>query len=457
MEKRWMPKLSILLVALLIVFLTASAAFAAPTHKDIFTDYNVENAMNHVSVLAPGDDARETGTPGEFAAADYIANYFDSIGLEVQRQTFDITLFEDNGSTLQAVYEDQVKGIDSKTLQFSCSSDITEAKLVFAGLGSSQDFLNNDFVGKVALIQRGTYYFQEKVENAAAAGAIGVIIYNNTDGVINGTLTLSSEIPAIAITEDDGQFLKGLLDSEVSVKVNMSVDTVIDKGKSQNIIGIKRAERVQGKDPQIVVLGAHYDCVDTPGANDNASGTATLMETARLLPGQKFGYDIHFVAFGAEEIGLVGSEHYVLNLEERGQIENVAAMINMDMVGVGDTLELNLAYDDSSTWLQSLFINTAEILGLPYDTYYVDASDHANFELFSIPTTFVAYGDDPYYHTDEDSIDKIDEANMYNSGKIVASVLYQVAKTPMPKAEQGKIKQTQKLHTWVKGEKVYMQ
>jgi len=92
---------------------------------------------------------------------------------------------------------------------------------------------------------------------------------------------------------------------------------------------------------------------------------------------------------------------------------------------------------------------------LNYNTGFSDRSDHANFEWFGIPTTFVAYGEDPYYHTDEDSLDKIDEENMYNAGTLVASVLYQMAKTPMPASEKGVKAKAAKLHSIVKGEKVF--
>lgn len=455
---RFSRKQPVFLVILLVLALvTTSTALAQPVHKDLFTDYSVENAMGHIGVLAATDDARQTGTQGEFDAADYIAGYFESIGLEVETQEFPITLFDDLGSELVMLSPD-AKTYDTKTFQFSPSTPPggLVAPLVYAGLGYPDDFEGKDFSGKIALIKRGAFTFYQKVQNAAAAGAVGVIIFNHLSGTINGTLVTPTDIPALAITKVDGEELVSLLDEGIEVTVKMDIQTVIAESHSQNVIGTKRAERVKGQDPQTIVVGAHYDCVDTPGANDNASGTATLMETARVMADKKLAYDVQFAAFGAEEIGLVGSEFYVLDLEEKGKLGDVVAMINMDMVGVGDTLQLYLAYDDTPTWLQDLFVNTATILGLNYDIGYSDRSDHANFEWFYIPSTFVAFGEDPYYHTDEDSIDKIDQENMYTSGTLVSSVLYQMAKTPMPKSTKGKGARTAKLHSYVKGEKVFV-
>lgn len=445
----------LLIMLMVLVFLISSTVFAAPVHKDIFTDYSVSNAMENLEILAGKDDAREAGTEGEHEAADYIANYFKSLGLEVERQIFDIMLFKDLGSEITLI-QPEIKVLESKTFMFSPSTPEggIQGELVYAGLGYPEDFEGKDFNGKIALIKRGAFTFYQKVQNAANAGAIGAIIFNNVDGIINGTLVTPTDIPAAAITKADGEYLVDLIDNG-TVTVKMVVETVIKESYSQNIIGTKRSERGKGRIPETIVIGAHYDSVDTPGANDNGSGTVTLMEIARLMVDKKLAYDVKFVAFGAEEIGLVGSEVYVLDLYEKGEIDNIVAMINMDMVGVGDTLELKMAYEDTPTWVQEQFIASAEILGLNYNTGFSDRSDHANFEWFGIPTTFVAYGEDPYYHTDEDSIDKIDEENMYNAGTLVASVLYQMAKTPMPASEKGMKAKAAKLHSIVKGEKVF--
>ncbi|MDI6705191.1 MAG: M20/M25/M40 family metallo-hydrolase [Bacillota bacterium] len=447
----------VLMLVIALTLLVSATVYAEPVHKDIFSDYSADDAIGHIEVLAATDDAREAGTEGEHRAADYIADYFEELGLQVERQTFPMILFKDLGSEL-TMLEPSVAEFETKTFMYSPSTPEggLTAELAYAGLGYPEDFAGKDFTGKIALIRRGAFTFYQKVQNAAAAGAIGAIIFNNTDGIINGTLSTPTDIPALAILQEDGENLVGLIEEGNTVKVNMNIQTIIEESYSQNVIATKLADRGKGRNTQTIVLGAHYDSVDTPGANDNASGTATIMEVARLMADKKLAYDVKFIAFGAEETGLVGSEEYVLELEENGEIEDIVAMINLDMVGVGDTLVFYMAYEETPTWLQEQFIASAQILGLQYDTDYSDRSDHANFEWFGIPTTFLSYRPDPYYHTDEDSIDKIQEEDMYNTGTLVASVLYQIAKTPMPKSPKGLKAKAAKLHSVVKGEKVYM-
>lgn len=445
-------------LTLVLVLLMTSTAFAAPVHKDIFVEYSVENAMGHLQVLAAKDDAREAGTEGEHQAADYIANYFESLGLEVERQQFEIILFKDLGSEL-VMTQPEVKEFETQTFMYSPSTPEggIEAELVYAGLGYPEDFKGKDFTGKIALIKRGEFTFHDKVQNAAAAGAIGAIIFNHSEGMINGTLITPTDIPALALTKADGEYLLGLLNEGKTVSVKMNIQTIIEDSYSQNVIATKKATRGNGKSHGTIVVGAHYDSVDTPGANDNGSGTVTLMEVARLLADEDLAYDVKFIAFGAEEAGLVGSEEYVLDLYEKGEIDNIVAMINLDMVGVGDTLVFYRAFEDTPTWVQDLFIASSKILGIPYDTSYSTRSDHANFEWFGIPSVFLSFRPDPNYHTDADSIDKIQEENMYNTGTLVASVLYQMAKTPMPESPKGIMAKTSKLHSIVKGKEVFMQ
>ena len=82
------------------------------------------------------------------------------------------------------------------------------------------------------------------------------------------------------------------------------------------------------------MIGAHLDSVPlSPGANDNASGVATVLEVARLLAEVPTARSIHFVAFGAEELGLVGSGYYVAT-----RTLSVRGMVNLDMVGHGAQL-----------------------------------------------------------------------------------------------------------------------
>jgi len=428
--------LKLLSAVLALVMLMTSFAYAAPVHKDIFKEVSGDNIYNHIAVLAGTDDARLTGSEGEAAAAEYIAGQMAGYGLKIERQQFPVVYFKDNGAELK-ITSPEVKNLEVQNFSYtpSTSGDGLTAQLVDAGFGSAEEFAGVDVRGKIALIKRGYYTFYDKTQNAAAAGAIGVIIFNREPGFIGGTLGDVTDIPAAEVKGEVGEELRAMLASGQSITVNMKVSTVIRDSFSQNIIGVLKAER-GSKDAQTIVIGAHYDSVDTPGANDNASGTAALLEVARVLSTQKLAYNLKFIAFGAEEAGLIGAYNYVEGLSQE-QLDNTAAMINMDMVGVGDKVGIMTLAEDSDSFIADLAEVYLNKFNLAYDRSASDASDHAPFEEYGVPVVFFDYHDDPYYHTDADSTDKISKTNLYNIGTLVTAMTYDIAKTPMPKSKKG--------------------
>ncbi|HWC29948.1 MAG TPA: M28 family peptidase, partial [Dehalococcoidia bacterium] len=149
------------------------------------------------------------------------------------------------------------------------------------------------------------------------------------------------------------------------------------------------------------VSGGHYDSVpQAPGASDNASGTATVMEIAALLARKGQMASHCFVLFGSEEIGLLGSRAYVESLDNaaRGRLK---AMLNFDMVGVGDETWLLIGTQSlqqrASSIASSLGISVARG-NLPVST----SSDHASFLAFDIPSLMFHRTNDPLLHTPED-------------------------------------------------------
>jgi hypothetical protein len=107
-------------------------------------------------------------------------------------------------------------------LTFSEFGDVT-ADLIFASLGKPEDFTGIDASGKIALIERGEILFSEKVANAAADGAIGVVIYNRVPGLFTGNLSTLSAIPAVSLSQEEGLLLKAELDAGSVVRVNLKV------------------------------------------------------------------------------------------------------------------------------------------------------------------------------------------------------------------------------------------
>ncbi|TCP65769.1 DUF4910 domain-containing protein [Baia soyae] len=384
-----------------------------------------ERIFQDIAWMANKDDARIAGTPGEHQAAQVIAQRFKKLGFEVKLQRFPLTRFESHGATL-TINQPENKSFETAPLTYSPSTPAQglSADLVYAGLGAERDFTSVDVKGKIALIKRGDLTFYDQTQNAAKAGAVGVVIFNNTKGKLDGTLEQQTSIPAIGLTNKDGARLIRLLGSGKKITTTMKADTKVIKTYSQNVIGTYKAKNE--KNAKTLVVGAHYDGVDSAAANDNASGTATMLEVARLASQKKLDMNVRFIAFGAEEPGMVGSEFYVKSLKPE-EVANISGMVNLDMVGVGDEVNVLTASEDAQSFVADLAVKKAKELQITADRGLSTLSDHASFEPLGIPVAFLNVGEDPNYHSDQDTLDKIQKSNLKNVGTIVTNLVLDIA------------------------------
>ena len=346
----------------------------------------------HVLALADDIGSRTAGSEAEAAAADYIAGQLASYGYDATLEPFEMNLYVEPESTLEVLSPEPVS-LEPRALHLSAAGDVT-GELAAAGLGRPQDFPPEGMTHRVALLERGELNFSDKVANAAAAGAVAVIVYNNEEGAFRGDLDQQSAIPAVGISQADGQRLLGLL-AEGPVTVLLSVQGGGPQtDTSRNVV----ARPPDGRCEEVVA--AHYDSVEAgPGANDNASGTAVLLETARVLAASGDDEGVCFVAFGAEEVGLFGSRSFVdgLNADERAALRG---MVNVDMVGVGDQWQLF-----GSEELVAEVDAEAASLGLdpvPAEAPTGLSSDYRSFMDADIPAVLIHRVDDPRYHSSED-------------------------------------------------------
>jgi len=200
-------------------------------------------------------------------------------------------------------------------------------------------------------VQRGTCTFQLKAENAQAAGAAGVIIFNEgqpgREDAVNGTLGAPTvTVPVIGTTYVIGAELVGLSVSG-PVLVQITTDTVSEIRPTENII----ADSKKGDGNSIVVVGAHLDSVIAgPGINDNGSGTAAILEIAIQVAEEKIKLKnkLRFAFWGAEEEGLLGSEHYVTTLSPE-ELAKIRLNLNFDMLGSPNFVRFVYDGDGSDT------------------------------------------------------------------------------------------------------------
>jgi aminopeptidase YwaD len=205
------------------------------------------------------------------------------------------------------------------------------------------------------------------------------------------------------------------------------------RGKLRNVVA-ERAGTAPESERRLVVAGAHLDSVrGAPGANDNASGSSTLIELARSLDGIDTRNDIRLVWFDGEEAGLLGSKAHVK--ANAADTDRTIAMINMDMVGsqfgqVGFDLGVRTSNAVADA-VKGVMLRTG--LGATHYEERHTRSDHASFDAAGIPALDFGVSvravskQDPNYHSSRDTIDKINPQVLEGYGDLIAVMLLDAA------------------------------
>src|SRR5215213_7604682 len=365
-------------IALLVFVTTAVAQELEPSAAKI---------QQHVTYLASDElDGRRTGTPGANEAAKYIAREFERLGLRPAPATDSRKINVMSARYLQTfpyigsveLGKNNVLSVrGSETLNFRAGEDwmplgispnqkLDLTEVVSAGYGITANDLNyNDYKGtysknQVAVIQKGTPdgdnphgrfttagQLRFKIAAAQSAGVGALLIISSEDDLKNDALARLSYdnaglagIPVAVISKQAAEKLAN------AKQVTLKTDVVRADVPSYNVVGV-----LEGSDPvlkdETIVIGAHYDHLGRGGegslaprsgeihhgADDNASGTAGLLELARIFAAQrpKLKRTVIFVAFGGEEEGLLGSNYYVNHPVT--PLNTIVAVINMDMIG----------------------------------------------------------------------------------------------------------------------------
>ena len=397
-------------IGLAVSFAPPALAATGTASDTLRSAVSADNVMNHLEALQAiaenNDGNRAAGTPGYEASLLYIEGKLEEAGYKPVRQPFSDDRYDFASASLERVSPDPLAyayGEGFLDLSYSGAGDVT-APLTAVDLNLTGDHASTsgceagDFAGftpgNVALIQRGTCTFRVKVDNAIAAGASGVIIFNqgNADdrlGVVNGTLnTPQAGVPVIGATFALGEALAG----QPAPTVRLAVDAEVIVTKSFNILADSA-----GRADRTVVAGAHLDSVaEGAGINDNGSGSAAILETAIQLAasGDAPTNRVRFAFWGSEEDGLVGSEYYVSQLTKR-QIKEHAVNLNFDMVASpnfvrfvydGDGSSFGTTGPNGSALVEKVFLDYFASQGLATEpTEFDGRSDYFGFIENGIP------------------------------------------------------------------------
>jgi Zn-dependent M28 family amino/carboxypeptidase len=363
---------------------------------------------------------RLAGTPGYDASARYVAAKMRAAGYSVRFQEFPFAFVLDRSPpslrpTGGGAWSHQA-GRDYATFGYSGSGQV-EAPVAAVDLvvpsprpnASSSGCEASDFAGfpggAVALLQRGTCFFRQKVDNAVAAGASAVVVFNEGNegrrDLISGTLGPPQvRIPAVSASFAVGDALRnGVRDGRTGVTVRLRTDMIAEQRTTRNVI----AESRRGDPGNVVVVGGHLDSVQHgPGINDNGSGSATILEAAEQLAGLRPRNKLRFIWWGAEELGLLGSRQYISKLSAEAK-RRIALYLNLDMVGSpnfvrfvydGDGSGTNAQFPAGSAAIERVFARYFAIRKLPLAETGIGGSDHLPFAQAGIPVGGLFTGTD---------------------------------------------------------------
>ncbi|MBD3884928.1 M28 family peptidase [Phormidium tenue FACHB-886] len=328
---------------------------------------------------------RVAGTPVMEQARSYLAEEYRKAGYVTEVQTFTYSKFEDQGSELIL----DSTPVAARALRGSIAGRPTARLVAVPNFGRPEDFAQVEARGAIAIVQRGEIRFLEKANNAAAAGAIGLVIVNFDEGGFAGSLGGEIGIPVISLSGEQGNPLLERAARE-SLQVTLNANAVNRTVTGHNIIA-----HLEGVTQPEVLLGAHYDSVaGSPGANDNASGTAVILDIARNVAQKPIAQRVWFVAFDGEEDGLHGSRSFVDQAQPQF-LSGLESMLNFDMVGANEALQVG-----GTSGLTAL----VKAVDASIITFAASGnSDHAPFARAEVPILFFTRGADPNYHSPTDT------------------------------------------------------
>lgn len=418
-----------------LLWLTLVISFTATAQKLKKADKQVLSSLQaHIGFLADDKlEGRRTGSAGEKLAYEYISNQFRQIGLAAKG---------DNGTYIQAFEVNDGKQIDPATAVTIGNASLNPGTDFFPLAYSANGKLGT--TAAIALPEGGTTWFwnlkelleenknnphfdledaiAKKIVNAASKGATGLFIYNTSS--IKDELKFDpkskaekAKIPVIYISKDARE--KYLKDETASYDIKLEVSISEKKRTGHNVVGY-----IDNGAATTVILGAHFDHLgygedhnslytgSTPmihnGADDNASGTAALIELAKQVKKSKLRNNNYiFIAFSGEELGLFGSKYFTEH--PTVDISKANYMINMDMVGrLNDSTHgVTIGGYGTSPWWGQTLTASDKYFKLNFDSSGTGPSDHTSFYRKDIPVLFFFTGAHSDYHKPSDDADKI--------------------------------------------------
>jgi hypothetical protein len=388
----------------------------------------------------PGPDghpSRNSGEPGYRASVDYVASVMKAAGYDVTIQPYTFLYFAFTGTTPTFREVSPTAHDYAFNTEWGPGASIGKASAAIQPAGgivlpptqtssSTSGCTSGDFTGfvsgRIALIQRGGCNFGVKVQNAQAAGASGVIIFNEgnpgrTDLTIGSLVDAAGNpivptIPVAFTTFAVGQALYNQYQQAVQAGsplpvTSISIDGIVDPNRTDwNVI----ADSKGGDKNHVVVVDAHLDAIFGAGMLDNASGSVTILDIAQQMKNVNPVNKLRFIWFGGEELGLLGSQYYVETLSSN-DLSHIGYDLDADVtatpnytLGILDPASQNLFGGATPTFPNRVYkastiardqaVAYLDSVGKNHEFFSPQGTDAINFNFVGIPASGVLTGQD---------------------------------------------------------------
>jgi len=403
-----------------------------------------QRAYDHIRYLSMDIGPRVRGSDGDKKAAGYIRSYFESLGLKVWEQVFDVEYALLINHKVE-ILEPSLGEVPSSPVMLApdIPGDGLTGEIVFVE-GCQEPQLGPRVTGKIVLwfCSPGSECDRRELLRYRPAAVISIFpdlgLRPKHSQMSRRELGHDHPVPLFWISWEDGLRLV----KAGAKKARLVLRTERHQGTSSNII----AELKGNEYPEeIIVVGGHHDTVPgVPGATDNASGIAVVMELARLYAQRGSKRTLRFAAWGAEEGGLLGSAHYARALRtqdsvaqqseeliagrDRTQLDRHLFCVNLDTLGTA--LGHNSCYVLGPPEVSATMNVLSKELGVPHQVSEgIDRSDHLPFAWVGVPNVSLVREGPPlaYIHTSDDTIDLIDVAQLQQLGAFVDTFLMRTA------------------------------
>lgn len=407
-------------------------------------------------------EGREAGTPGERLAAEYIAAEFKRLGLKpkgnmgsyLQAFTFQAPPVSGPGNHLQIGRSTLKPGQDFHPISLSAGG-VARGTILKVEYGihapelDRDDYKDLDLKGKVAAMLISSpdgihphskflahHDLRGRIEQAVKRGAVGVVLYNEDPNAEAPSAELRAKVqptavPVVLLANADHHHL--LIDRNPCV---ITADIKREERTGYNVVGL--LDHGVGRS---TVVGAHYDHLGWGdegsrhrgekaihhGADDNASGTAVLMQLARDLASTPLSEGASssnhlFIAFSGEEKGLYGSNFWTKN--PTYPLDSINYMLNLDMVGMLDSVG-SIGINGVGTSPGWAAVDSVKAGGLTIKTTLggIGSSDHTSFYLQSIPAIHFFTGTHEHYHKPSDTWEKLNYPGMLRVTRFIQELM----------------------------------